>query len=90
MFCMNCGTKVADGASFCPNCGTKLQAAGQNSPFEKPITVKNENVCVCFKTWRSHFFHPATAFRHFFPPKSCNNRSENAFYCGQMPVATPG
>lgn len=40
MFCMNCGTKVADGASFCPNCGTKLQAAGQNSLFEKPITVK--------------------------------------------------
>ena len=58
MFCMNCGTKVADGASFCPNCGTKLQAAGQNSPFEKPITVKSENVCVCFKTRRSHFFIP--------------------------------
>ena len=38
MFCMNCGTKVADGASFCPNCGTNLQAAGQNSAFEKPKT----------------------------------------------------
>lgn len=41
MFCMNCGTKVADGAAFCPNCGTRLQAAGQSPAFgayEKPRT----------------------------------------------------
>lgn len=24
MFCMNCGIRIADGASFCPNCGTRL------------------------------------------------------------------
>ena len=31
MFCMNCGTKVADGASFCPNCGTKLAGGVQGA-----------------------------------------------------------
>ena len=39
MFCMNCGTKVADGASFCPNCGTKLAGGVQGAgPDEGPKT----------------------------------------------------
>ena len=41
MFCMNCGTKVADGASFCPNCGTKLPVGTQGAApgaYESPKT----------------------------------------------------
>ena len=41
MFCMNCGTKVADGASFCPNCGTKLPVGMQGAApgaYESPKT----------------------------------------------------
>ena len=37
MFCMNCGTKLPDGAKFCMNCGTKL---GEVSPTPSPAEKK--------------------------------------------------
>ena len=30
-FCTNCGTQVADGASFCANCGSPLQTAPEQA-----------------------------------------------------------
>ncbi len=31
MYCMNCGSKVADGAAFCSGCGTKMAGAAPQS-----------------------------------------------------------
>ena len=31
-FCMNCGTKLPDGAKFCLECGTPLGQLGEASP----------------------------------------------------------
>lgn len=42
MFCGNCGTQIADGASFCPNCGApaESQPQEQSQPQVAPVPAK--------------------------------------------------
>ncbi len=41
MFCMNCGTKLPDGAKFCMNCGAKVGSVDAAAPKTKPAAKKN-------------------------------------------------
>ena len=35
MFCVKCGSQIADGAKFCPVCGTPVPAEPVRTPWEK-------------------------------------------------------
>lgn len=39
MFCIQCGSKLPDGAVFCPNCGTKVMKVTAE-PSDQPAVVK--------------------------------------------------
>ena len=43
MFCINCGNKLNEKASFCPNCGTKVVDKKEEKKEEK-VEEKNEKV----------------------------------------------
>ncbi len=64
MFCMNCGTKLPDGAKFCMNCGTKvgsLDAAPAPTPAPKTRpTVKKESVELQARYERNFLYAPGT------------------------------
>jgi len=53
MFCMNCGTKLADDAAFCTNCGNAVASTTKKEKVkEKIIDDKVElNVKPTFKFW---------------------------------------
>ena len=41
MYCQNCGSEVAEKASFCPNCGSRLGQFSQ--PMQQPVVVNVVN-----------------------------------------------
>lgn len=45
MFCMNCGTKLPDGAKFCLNCGTPLISPEES----KPSSIQSEKLELDFQ-----------------------------------------
>ena len=45
MFCKNCGTQIADGATACPSCGTPVQQQAAQAPAPTPAPAQ-QNVYV--------------------------------------------
>lgn len=46
-FCMECGTRLPDGAKFCINCGTPVKNSGRQESSERTIPVSNEKILKC-------------------------------------------
>ena len=43
MFCINCGTKLPDGAKFCFNCGARVpDLATDDAPEQAPAAEKGD------------------------------------------------
>ena len=47
MFCMECGTKLPDGAKFCMNCGTKVGQTAKAAPASVPMTPCGGTTVCC-------------------------------------------
>lgn len=56
MFCMNCGTKLPDGAKFCMNCGTKL---GEVSPAVSSAEKKYPSYAMLYPNSMIYLDSPA-------------------------------
>lgn len=55
MFCMNCGTKLAEDAAFCTNCGTAVAGSEKKEEKKEKVKVVDNtvvlNVKPTFKFW---------------------------------------
>ena len=57
-FCMECGTRLPDGAKFCINCGTPVKNSGRQESSERTIPVSNGIInCLPINILKS-IFHP--------------------------------
>lgn len=60
MFCMNCGTKLADDAAFCTNCGTAVAGNVKNETKKEKVKIVDDTVMLNVK--------PTFKFLYMFTP----------------------